>query len=46
MQTIFNLYEDQYWSDYDIDYKFYLSRIDKEIKAMRPELFINQMSLF
>jgi hypothetical protein len=46
MQTIFNLYEEKYWSDYNIDYQFYLQRIDKEIKAMRPELFINQMSLF
>ena len=46
MQTIFNLYEEKYWSEYNIDYQFYLQRINREIMAMRPELFINQYSLF
>lgn len=46
LQRIFNLYEDEPWEQYDINYKFYLQRIDNEIKAMRPELFINQYSLF
>jgi hypothetical protein len=46
LQTIFNKYEECNWSDYRINYDFYLERINNEIKSMRPELFINQYSLF
>jgi hypothetical protein len=46
LQKIFNKYQDVSWSDYDIDYGFYLDKINKEIKSMSPELFTNQISLF
>lgn len=45
-QTIFNTFQEKAWEDYDIDYKFYLDKINREIKAMQPELFKVQLSLF
>jgi len=45
VQTIFNLYEEKPFEDYNIDLKFYLFKINKEIKAMQPEIFANQIKL-
>jgi len=44
-QTIFNLYEEKSFEDYDVDLTFYLFKINKEIKAMQPEIFANQIKL-
>ena len=46
MQTVFNKFEEKEWDEYNIDIKFYLDRIDRELKTMRPDLFINQYTLF
>jgi len=45
MQVIFNQYEEQTWEDYNINTKFYLEKVNQEIKAMSPEIFKNQLSL-
>lgn len=46
LQQIFNVYEEKAWEEYDIDTRFYLDKINREIKAMQPELFKIQLSLF
>jgi hypothetical protein len=46
LQHIFNVYEEKAWEDYNVDMRFYLDKINKEIKAMQPELFKVQLSLF
>ena len=46
LQHIFNVYEEKAWEEYNIDYNFYLDKINREIKAMQPELFKIQLSLF
>ena len=45
VQTIFNLYEEKSFENYDVDLTFYLFKINKEIKAMQPEIFANQIKL-
>jgi hypothetical protein len=45
-QTVFNVYEDKPWEEYNIDDQYYLTRIYKEIKSLVPERFSNQMKLF
>jgi hypothetical protein len=37
MQTVFNLYEDKPWEEYDINEKFYLDCIYKEIATISPK---------
>ena len=46
LQTVFNLYDEKSFEEYGINSKFYLDKINKEIKGMMPEIFSNQMSLF
>lgn len=46
LQTIFNVYEDKKFEDYNINFKFYLHKVNKEIAAMQPQIFANQISLF
>lgn len=45
-QTIFNLYLDKVWEDYDVDEYFYLKRIRKEITKLLPNYYPKQQSLF
>ena len=45
-QTVFNVYEEKSWEEYNIDDKYYLQRIYKEIKNLMPERFDQQVSLF
>jgi len=45
LQTIFNTFEEKEFIDYNIDKKFYIDRINREIKAMQPEIFVNQIKL-
>jgi hypothetical protein len=45
LQTIFNTLEEKEFIDYNIDKKFYIDRINREIKAMQPEIFVNQIKL-
>lgn len=44
-QTIFNVYEDKPWEEYDINERYYLEKIYKEIKSLVPERFNNQIAL-
>tara|TARA_R110002167_G_scaffold131640_5_gene315478 strand:+ start:362 stop:2332 length:1971 start_codon:yes stop_codon:yes gene_type:complete len=46
LQTLFNVYEEKKWTEYDINEKYYIQKIKKEIKDMSPELFINQYKIF
>ncbi len=46
LQTIFNVYEDKKFEDYNINFNFYLHKVNKEIAAMEPQIFANQISLF
>jgi hypothetical protein len=46
LQHIFNVYEDKAWEEYNVDMRFYLDKINREIKNMQPELFKLQLSLF
>jgi hypothetical protein len=46
LQTVFNVYEDLPFREYGINDQFYLERIYKEIKALEPEKFETQTSLF
>lgn len=45
LQTIFNKYEEKPFLDYNVDMRFYLARINREIQAMQPEIFANQIKL-
>lgn len=45
VQTIFNVYEEKPFEDYNIDLSYYLFKVNKEIKAMQPEIFANQIKL-
>ena len=45
-QTVFNVYEDKPWGEYNIDDQYYLDNIYKEIKSLQPEKFTQQTSLF
>ena len=45
LQTIFNKYIEKEFTDYNIDRKFYIDRVNREIKAMQPEIFVNQIKL-
>lgn len=46
LQKIFNTYEEKPFEDYGIDNVFYLEKIRKEMKAMQPDIFANQIKLF
>lgn len=46
LQKIFNKYEEKPFEEYNIDMNFYLEKINKEIQAMQPDIFSNQMKLF
>jgi len=45
-QTTFNIHEDKPWEEYNIDDRYYLEKIYKEIKSLMPERFEQQTSLF
>lgn len=45
LQTVFNLYIEKPFTEYNINYQFYISNANKEIKALKPELFTNQLTL-
>lgn len=45
LQTIFNVYEDKPWDEYNIDMKFYIDKAHREMKAMSPEIFKNQYTI-
>ena len=45
LQSIFNKHEEKDWEDYNVNKQFYLKKIEKELKALRPELFINQLKI-
>jgi len=45
LQTVFNLYVDKPFNQYDINKRFYLDRIYKEIKVLQPDLFFTQLKL-
>jgi len=44
LQTVFIDYEEKPFSEYDVNYDFYLQKIRKEINALDPN--VNQLSLF
>ena len=44
MQTVFIDYEEKKFSDYNVNYDFYLQKIRKEINSLEPNK--NQLSLF
>ena len=46
MQTIFNQIEEKEWDEYDINYKYYLNNIKKELMNIVPHLFESQLNLF
>lgn len=46
LQTVFNKYEEKTFEEYDINKLFYLTKINKEIQALQPELFNKQLKLF
>ncbi len=37
MCTVFNLYEKKEWADYDVDDKYYLKQIYKELETVQPK---------
>ena len=45
LATVFNIYEEKSWEDYDINKKYYLDKIYSEIKGLAPEDFNNQLAL-
>lgn len=44
MQTVFIDYEEKHIQDYNIDYRFYIEKVNKEIKGLEPKS--QQLSLF
>jgi len=44
MQSIFINYEEKEFSDYDINYDYYIQKVKKEIEGLLPNR--NQLSLF
>ena len=46
LQHVFNYYEEKDWEEYDINYQYYLDKINKEIKSLSPDLYKTQLTLF
>ncbi len=46
MCTVFNLYEEKLWEEYNIDTKYYLDHIYKEIQIVEPKLKQHKLELF
>lgn len=46
LQTVFNIYEEKPWDEYNVNDQYYLEKINKEIRNLTPEKFNTQMSLF
>ena len=46
LQEVFNYYEEKDWEEYDINYQYYLDKINREIKSISPDLYNTQLSLF
>jgi len=46
LQTVYNEHVDIPWDEYDIDERFYIEKINKEIKALVPEKFDLQIKMF
>ena len=45
VQQVFNTYEEKPFEEYGLDMRFYLEKIKKEIKAMQPDIYANQIKL-
>ena len=45
-QTIFNVYQEKTWEEYNVDDSFYIKKIRKEIAGLIPNLYKQQVSLF
>ena len=43
LQRIFNVYEKKPFEEYNIDYRYYITRAENEIKALNPDAFSNQL---
>lgn len=46
MQTLLNLYQNEDFDSFDIDYRYYLSNIHREINSLDSNLLVTQYSLF
>lgn len=46
VHTIFNVYEHRPFEEYGVDYRFYLEKINSEIRGMQPKAYSKQTSLF
>jgi hypothetical protein len=46
MQTVFNKLEEKPWDEYQIDYRYYLDAIKRELMNIVPHMFESQLSLF
>ncbi len=45
LQTVFNIYQERPWRDYDIDERFYLEKIKTEIRNLQPGAFSGQQEM-
>lgn len=45
-QTVFNVFEAKPFAEYDINFKYYLTKARKEITGIQPGAFSNQINLF
>ena len=46
MQTLYNEHTDLPWEDYNVNDKFYIDKVYREIKALTPEKFDMQLKMF
>jgi hypothetical protein len=46
LQTVYNLHEEKEWSQYNIDYDFYIQKAKKEIEKILKEIEKTQFKLF
>ena len=45
LQRIFNVYEELPFEEYGIDYRYFITKVENEIRALNPEAFSNQLQL-
>ncbi len=46
MHTVYNEHVDKTWEDYNVNDKFYIKKIYREIRALTPEKFDTQLKMF
>jgi hypothetical protein len=46
LQTVYNKHEEKSWEDYNIDYRFYIQKANKELENILHVMEDSQLKLF